>query len=137
MASYFEIDDVIDPADSRRWIATLFDEPTAPLVGAPGQAPAATSTPGSQRPLSQSQRSQAPRSSTSWLSTLTPSRSDRLVDRPLEPRIVERDQSPALIAHQVVMVLAARVEAGSNRAWPSPTTTRSARPCSTSRSSTR
>jgi acetyl-CoA carboxylase carboxyltransferase component len=25
MASYFEIDDVIDPADSRRWIRTLFD----------------------------------------------------------------------------------------------------------------
>jgi acetyl-CoA carboxylase carboxyltransferase component len=25
MAGYFEIDDVIDPADSRRWIATLFD----------------------------------------------------------------------------------------------------------------
>jgi acetyl-CoA carboxylase carboxyltransferase component len=24
MAAYFEIDDVIDPADSRRWIATLF-----------------------------------------------------------------------------------------------------------------
>jgi acetyl-CoA carboxylase carboxyltransferase component len=27
MAAYFEIDDVIDPADSRRWIATLFDAP--------------------------------------------------------------------------------------------------------------
>ena len=26
MASYFEIDDVVDPADTRRWIATLFDE---------------------------------------------------------------------------------------------------------------
>ena len=26
MAALFEIDDVIDPADSRRWIATLFDE---------------------------------------------------------------------------------------------------------------
>jgi acetyl-CoA carboxylase carboxyltransferase component len=26
MASYFEIDDVIDPADTRRWISTLFDE---------------------------------------------------------------------------------------------------------------
>jgi acetyl-CoA carboxylase carboxyltransferase component len=26
MAAYFEIDDVIDPADSRRWIATLVDE---------------------------------------------------------------------------------------------------------------
>jgi acetyl-CoA carboxylase carboxyltransferase component len=25
MAAYFEIDDVIDPADSRRWIATLLD----------------------------------------------------------------------------------------------------------------
>jgi acetyl-CoA carboxylase carboxyltransferase component len=30
MAAYFEIDDVIDPADSRRWIATLFDHPTPP-----------------------------------------------------------------------------------------------------------
>ena len=27
MAAYFEIDDVIDPADSHRWIATLFDSP--------------------------------------------------------------------------------------------------------------
>ncbi|MFZ0040559.1 MAG: carboxyl transferase domain-containing protein [Solirubrobacteraceae bacterium] len=26
MASYFEIDDVIDPADTHRWIATLFDD---------------------------------------------------------------------------------------------------------------
>jgi len=26
MAAYGEIDDVINPADSRRWIATLFDE---------------------------------------------------------------------------------------------------------------
>jgi acetyl-CoA carboxylase carboxyltransferase component len=26
MASYFEIDDVIDPADTRRWIETLFDD---------------------------------------------------------------------------------------------------------------
>jgi len=26
MAAYFEIDDVIDPAESRRWIATLFDD---------------------------------------------------------------------------------------------------------------
>jgi len=35
MAAYGEIDDVIDPADSRRWIATLFSEhagmpPTGP-----------------------------------------------------------------------------------------------------------
>jgi acetyl-CoA carboxylase carboxyltransferase component len=28
MAAYGEIDDVIDPADSRRWISTLFDEQT-------------------------------------------------------------------------------------------------------------
>ncbi len=28
MAAYGEIDDVIDPVDSRRWIATLFDNPT-------------------------------------------------------------------------------------------------------------
>ncbi len=26
MAEYFEIDDVIDPADTRRWIEQLFDE---------------------------------------------------------------------------------------------------------------
>ncbi len=30
MAAYFEIDDVIDPADSRRWIATLFDHSAPP-----------------------------------------------------------------------------------------------------------
>jgi acetyl-CoA carboxylase carboxyltransferase component len=30
MAAYFEIDDVIDPAESARWIATLFDGPTPP-----------------------------------------------------------------------------------------------------------
>jgi acetyl-CoA carboxylase carboxyltransferase component len=30
MAAYFEIDDVIDPVDSRRWIATLFDEDREP-----------------------------------------------------------------------------------------------------------
>jgi acetyl-CoA carboxylase carboxyltransferase component len=30
MAAYFEIDDVIDPADTRRWIATLFDAPREP-----------------------------------------------------------------------------------------------------------
>ena len=35
MAAYGEIDDVIDPADSRRWIATLFDEP--PTGAAPGK----------------------------------------------------------------------------------------------------
>jgi acetyl-CoA carboxylase carboxyltransferase component len=33
MAAYFEIDDVIDPADSPRWIATLFDAP--PGTGRP------------------------------------------------------------------------------------------------------
>jgi acetyl-CoA carboxylase carboxyltransferase component len=26
MAEYFEIDDVIDPADTRRWVAMLFDD---------------------------------------------------------------------------------------------------------------
>jgi acetyl-CoA carboxylase carboxyltransferase component len=29
MAAYFEIDDVIDPADTRRWISTLFDDRSA------------------------------------------------------------------------------------------------------------
>jgi acetyl-CoA carboxylase carboxyltransferase component len=33
MAAYFEIDDVIDPADTRRWIATLFDAPREPPRG--------------------------------------------------------------------------------------------------------
>jgi acetyl-CoA carboxylase carboxyltransferase component len=40
VASYFEIDDVIDPADTRRWIATLFDD----------GAPAWFQTPGKRRP---------------------------------------------------------------------------------------
>ena len=40
MASYFEIDDVIDPADTRRWIATLFDE----------RAPRWSERPGKRRP---------------------------------------------------------------------------------------
>ena len=40
MAAYGEIDDVIDPADSRRWIATLFDE----------HAPAWWERPGKKRP---------------------------------------------------------------------------------------
>ena len=26
MAAYFEIDDVIDPIDTRRWLGTLFDD---------------------------------------------------------------------------------------------------------------
>jgi acetyl-CoA carboxylase carboxyltransferase component len=33
MAAYGEIDDVIDPADSRRWIATLFDPPAGDWRG--------------------------------------------------------------------------------------------------------
>ena len=41
MAAYFEIDDVIDPADTRRWIATLFDDAT----------PAWWQTPGKRRPM--------------------------------------------------------------------------------------
>jgi len=40
MASYFEIDDVIDPVDTRRWIATLFDT----------DAPGWWTTPGKRRP---------------------------------------------------------------------------------------
>jgi acetyl-CoA carboxylase carboxyltransferase component len=40
MASYFEIDDVIDPVDTRRWIGTLFDD----------DAPAWWQTPGKRRP---------------------------------------------------------------------------------------
>jgi acetyl-CoA carboxylase carboxyltransferase component len=37
MASYFEIDDVIDPADTRRWIATLFDDREAGWWARPGK----------------------------------------------------------------------------------------------------
>ena len=39
MAAYGEIDDVIDPADSRRWIATLFDEGSGELVEREGKKP--------------------------------------------------------------------------------------------------
>jgi acetyl-CoA carboxylase carboxyltransferase component len=37
MAAYGEIDDVIDPADSRRWIATLLDEGTGEWWRRPGK----------------------------------------------------------------------------------------------------
>ncbi len=37
MASYFEIDDVIDPADSRRWIRTLLEDPGAGWWERPGK----------------------------------------------------------------------------------------------------
>jgi acetyl-CoA carboxylase carboxyltransferase component len=37
MASYFEIDDVIDPVDTRRWIATLFDAATPRWWQTPGK----------------------------------------------------------------------------------------------------
>jgi acetyl-CoA carboxylase carboxyltransferase component len=37
MASYFEIDDVIDPVDTRRWIATLFDDATPRWFQTPGK----------------------------------------------------------------------------------------------------
>jgi acetyl-CoA carboxylase carboxyltransferase component len=37
MASYGEIDDVIDPADSRRWIATLFDRDAEDWRTRPGK----------------------------------------------------------------------------------------------------
>jgi acetyl-CoA carboxylase carboxyltransferase component len=37
MAAYGEIDDVIDPADSRRWIATLFGEATGEWWRRPGK----------------------------------------------------------------------------------------------------
>jgi len=38
MASYGEIDDVIDPADSRRWIATLFSDENEQWWQRPGKA---------------------------------------------------------------------------------------------------
>jgi acetyl-CoA carboxylase carboxyltransferase component len=37
MAAYGEIDDVIDPADSRRWIATLFESPSDDWRTRPGK----------------------------------------------------------------------------------------------------
>jgi acetyl-CoA carboxylase carboxyltransferase component len=37
MAAYGEIDDVIDPADSKRWIATLFESPTNNWRTRPGK----------------------------------------------------------------------------------------------------
>jgi acetyl-CoA carboxylase carboxyltransferase component len=37
MAAYGEIDDVIDPSDSRRWIATLFDPPLSDWRGRAGK----------------------------------------------------------------------------------------------------
>jgi acetyl-CoA carboxylase carboxyltransferase component len=38
MAEYFEIDDVIDPADTRRWVAMLFSDRDAPPPPAAGRA---------------------------------------------------------------------------------------------------
>ena len=37
MAAYSEIDDVIDPADSRRWISTLFAESAGGWWSRPGK----------------------------------------------------------------------------------------------------
>ena len=37
MAAYFEIDDVIDPADTGRWIALLFDDRAGHRRRAPGK----------------------------------------------------------------------------------------------------
>ena len=66
MASYFEIDDVIDPADTRRWIRMLFDAGDDDAGGsgreappqhrrlvsaAPGARPATRSPLGRQRPM--------------------------------------------------------------------------------------
>ena len=39
MAAYGEIDDVIDPADSARWIATLFDAHAEPWWKRSGKTP--------------------------------------------------------------------------------------------------
>ncbi|MCW3029980.1 MAG: accC2, partial [Solirubrobacterales bacterium] len=38
MAAYGEIDDVIDPAESRRWIAMLFEDDATPWWQRPGKA---------------------------------------------------------------------------------------------------
>jgi acetyl-CoA carboxylase carboxyltransferase component len=38
MAEYGEIDDVIDPADTRRWISMLFDQHATPWWERPGRA---------------------------------------------------------------------------------------------------
>jgi acetyl-CoA carboxylase carboxyltransferase component len=37
MAAYFEIDDVIDPAHTRRWISALFGDATPPWWEAPAK----------------------------------------------------------------------------------------------------
>ena len=39
VASYFEIDDVIDPADTRRWITALLESAPAPLPRAGKKRP--------------------------------------------------------------------------------------------------
>ena len=59
MAAYGEIDDVIDPADSRRWIATLFDEQGRSVAATRRARSARTSTPGD-RALGPSARAPIP-----------------------------------------------------------------------------
>ena len=77
MASYFEIDDVIDPADTPPLGRHPVRRRALRRGGAPGQA-AAEHRRLVAAPRPQSQRSQAPRSKTSWLSIRTPSRSESL-----------------------------------------------------------
>ena len=108
MAAYGEIDDVIDPADSRRWIATLFDEDSgrwwtrarqeAPVRGrlvGPEQSLVAVLAGAAQHHLVVLDASAQPLGD--------------LVDRPLQRGVVERDQPPAAVAHEVMVVLARRV----------------------------
>jgi hypothetical protein len=37
VAAYFEIDDVIDPADTLRWVRLLFEERSGDRRGLPGK----------------------------------------------------------------------------------------------------
>ena len=77
MAAYGEIDDVIDPADSRRWIATLFDDEPGRVVDADRQAPPERRRLVSSRPRSARSRLDRRRAAARrGCSTRTPSRSD-------------------------------------------------------------
>ena len=111
MAAYGEIDDVIDPADSRRWIATLFGERHGRVVDAPRQAAP------ERRRLVRRRSSRSPRTRRA-----APPRGARR-GRPsrCETSSIARSSAgssnatsrPQLLAHQVVVMLARRVGARS------------------------
>ena len=134
MAAYGEIDDVIDPADTPPLDRDAVRRVHPAVVGQPGQAAPARSTPGSVR--SAAARAGAAQQHVVALDP-DPEPLRQAVDRPLEPGVVERHE-PAALARTPGGDGGRRLaSAGSNRACPSPTSTRSTSPCSTSRSSTR